>query len=237
MSAEPRTRDAPRGLLALYDLVLPAVYGYFARRCHDRGTAEDLTSETFLAAMDSARKEDPPDISVPWLIGVARPKLADHHRHRRHSDVSVADMREPDASDDWDAELDRIVAESALARLSGPHRAVLKLGMPLAVYRPEADQPRPQLNGFGPGELSYVTYEVGDSSAFRDFYGRVLGWVFEPGRIDDGWQITDAHPWPAVAPNRRLSRCGPSPTSRMRSPGFARRAAPSSRSRRGSSMA
>ena len=73
------------------------------------------------------------------------------------------------------------------------------LGMPLAVYRPEADQPRPQLNGFGPGELSYVTYEVGDSSAFRDFYGRVLGWVFEPGRIDDGWQITDAHPMAGVA--------------------------------------
>jgi RNA polymerase sigma-70 factor (ECF subfamily) len=127
VSAEPRTRDAPRGLLALYDLALPAVYGYFARRCRDRGTAEDLTSETFLAAMDSARKEDPPDISVPWLIGVARHKLADHYRHRRHSDVSVADVPEPDASDDWDAELDRIVAESALARLSEPHRAVLTL--------------------------------------------------------------------------------------------------------------
>jgi RNA polymerase sigma-70 factor (ECF subfamily) len=127
VSAEPRTRDAPRGLLALYDHALPAVYGYFARRCRDRGTAEDLTSETFLAAMDSARKEDPPDISVPWLIGVARHKLADHYRRRRHSDVSVADVPEPDASDDWDAELDRIVAESALARLSEPHRAVLTL--------------------------------------------------------------------------------------------------------------
>ena len=60
----------PRALLALYDEALPAVYGYFVRRCADRGTAEDLTSETFLAAMDAARGRSA-RISVPWLIGVA----------------------------------------------------------------------------------------------------------------------------------------------------------------------
>src|SRR4051794_8826285 len=72
VSAETRQPDAPRALLALYDEALPAVYGYFARRCPDRGTAEDLTSETFLAAMDTARRHESPDITVPWLIGVAR---------------------------------------------------------------------------------------------------------------------------------------------------------------------
>ena len=89
------------------------MYGYFARRCGDRGTAEDLTSETFLAAMDAARKETPPPMTVPWLIGVARHKLADHYR-RRHDrfSVPVAELPEPvDPADDWDAELDRIVAE------------------------------------------------------------------------------------------------------------------------------
>ena len=129
MSAEPRPPEAPRALLALYDEALPAVYGYFVRRCPDRSTAEDLTSETFLAAMDSARKDDPPEISVPWLIGVARHKLADHFR-RRHDRraVPVAEVPEPvDPTDDWDAELDRIVAESTLRRLSEPHRAVLTL--------------------------------------------------------------------------------------------------------------
>lgn len=121
MSAEA---DAPRELLALYDEALPAVYGYFIRRCGDRGAAEDLTSETFLAAMDAARKASPPQLSVPWLIGVARHKLADHYR-RRH-DVPVAELPEP-VADDWDAELDRLVAESVLARLSEPHRMVLFL--------------------------------------------------------------------------------------------------------------
>ena len=121
--------DAPRSLLALYDEVLPAVYGYFVRRCGDRATAEDLTSETFLAAMDAARKPDPPPISTPWLMGVARHKLADHYRRRSDRfSTPVADVPElSDAQDNWDAELDRIVAESVLARLSESHRTVLAL--------------------------------------------------------------------------------------------------------------
>jgi RNA polymerase sigma-70 factor (ECF subfamily) len=121
--------DAPQMLLALYDSALPVVYGYFVRRCGDRGTAEDLTSETFLAAMDAARREAPPVISVPWLIGVARHKLADHYR-RRHDRFTVPVPETPGPAepfDDWDAELDRIVAEAALARLPEQHRMVLTL--------------------------------------------------------------------------------------------------------------
>ncbi|RAV17093.1 RNA polymerase subunit sigma-24 [Mycolicibacterium sp. GF69] len=129
MSAEPDGTDAPRALLALYDEALPVVYGYFVRRCSDRGTAEDLTSETFLAAMDAARKTASPPVSVPWLIGVARHKLADHYR-RRHDRFSTpfAELPEPVGQiDDWDTELDRIVAESVLAKLSEQHRTVLSL--------------------------------------------------------------------------------------------------------------
>jgi RNA polymerase sigma-70 factor (ECF subfamily) len=129
VSAESEPGDAPRALLALYDEALPVVYGYFVRRCGDRGAAEDLTSETFLAAMDAARRADPPPITVPWLIGVARHKLADHYRRR--SDrfaVPVAELPEPvDPADEWDAQLDRIVAESVMARLPDHHRTVLAL--------------------------------------------------------------------------------------------------------------
>jgi predicted enzyme related to lactoylglutathione lyase len=72
-------------------------------------------------------------------------------------------------------------------------------GRPFAVNRPNPNTSRPQLNGAGVGELSYVTYEVGDSAAFRDFYGRVMQWSFEPGRIEDGWQITETNPMAGVA--------------------------------------
>lgn len=129
MSAETEADRAPRTLLALYDEALPAVYGYFVRRCGDRGTAEDLTSETFLAAMDAARKPTPTPVTVPWLIGVARHKLADHYRrgHGRFT-VPVAETPEPaDPPDEWDAQLDRIVAEQVLARLNEQHRTVLAL--------------------------------------------------------------------------------------------------------------
>ncbi|WP_374157810.1 RNA polymerase sigma factor [Mycobacterium sp. G7A2] len=127
MSAEPDDHG-PRALLTLYDEALPVVYGYFVRRCSDRGTAEDLTSETFLAAMDAARKPHPPSISVPWLIGVARHKLADHYR-RRHDrfTVPVAEPPEHDPTDPWDTELDRLVAEQVLSQLPEHHRTVLAL--------------------------------------------------------------------------------------------------------------
>ena len=113
----------------MYDDALPAVYGYFVRRCGDRGTAEDLTSETFLAAMDAARKDVPPPITVPWLIGVAPPQagrpLPPRSRPVQRPGRRAAGAGRP--ADDWDAELDRIVAESVLARLSEQHRTVLAL--------------------------------------------------------------------------------------------------------------
>jgi len=127
--AESQAQDAPSALLALYDEALPVVYGYFIRRCGDRGAAEDLTSETFLAAMDAARRDSPPPMTVAWLIGVARHKLADHYR-RRHDrfTVPVAEIPEPaDPADEWDGQVDRIVAEGVLAKLPEHHRVVLAL--------------------------------------------------------------------------------------------------------------
>ena len=51
-----RRRPAPRArLLALYDHALPQVYGYLLARCGQRAVAEDLTAETFLAAVDAVR--------------------------------------------------------------------------------------------------------------------------------------------------------------------------------------
>lgn len=72
-------------------------------------------------------------------------------------------------------------------------------GAAFAVYEPSGGQKRPELNGSGPGELAYVTYQVGDSAGFRAFYGRVLGWAFEPGRVDDGWQVVGPHPMAGAA--------------------------------------
>ena len=54
-------------------------------------------------------------------------------------------------------------------------------GAAFAVYQPNPGDPRPELNGAGPGDLSYLTYEVADSSAFRAFYSRMLFWTYRAG--------------------------------------------------------
>ncbi|GLE54050.1 VOC family protein [Mycobacterium montefiorense] len=72
-------------------------------------------------------------------------------------------------------------------------------GAAFAVHQPTAGRKRPEVNGSGPGELSYVTYQVPDSAEFRDFYGRLLGWSFEPGRVADGWQVVGTHPMAGAA--------------------------------------
>ena len=77
--------------------------------------------------------------------------------------------------------------------------AIDSQGISFAVFQPNPGEPRPELNGSGPGELSYITYEVPDSTAFKAFYSRVLFWTFEPGRIDDGWQVEQTHPMAGIA--------------------------------------
>ena len=117
--------DQRRALLDLYDRALPEVYGYLAARCGSAATAEDLTSETFLAAVDAVRRSAVPELTVAWLIGVARHKLVDHWRRQereaRHAEPT------PDAVDDWDVRLDQMEAHATLARLGGHHRSALTL--------------------------------------------------------------------------------------------------------------
>jgi RNA polymerase sigma-70 factor, ECF subfamily len=117
--------DRGEDLLAIYDRALPEVYGYLLGRCHDRATAEDLTSETFLAAV---RAPGDAPLSVPWLIGVARHKLADHWRRRARDERLRERVGEPpEPEDPWDAHLDAVRAADVLHGLGGHHRAALTL--------------------------------------------------------------------------------------------------------------
>jgi RNA polymerase sigma-70 factor (ECF subfamily) len=138
----PQVRPDPAfGLLKLYDDALPHVYGYLLARCGDTGLAEDIAAESFLAAVHAARKPDP---SVPWLIGVARHKLADHWRRLEREQRglrTLANDRSSDtaptacADDPWDTVIDRIRARQVLDQLGPHHQAALTLryldGLPL----------------------------------------------------------------------------------------------------------
>lgn len=78
------TAGADQGpvLVALYDRALPQIYGYLLPRCGSVPTAEDLTAETFLAAVSAVKRRAVPDLTVGWLVGVARHKLVDHFRRQ-----------------------------------------------------------------------------------------------------------------------------------------------------------
>jgi RNA polymerase sigma-70 factor (ECF subfamily) len=120
--------EAKAALLDIYDRAVPQVYGYLYDRCRDVPTAEDLTSETFLAAVRATG--GPAEVSVPWMIGVARHKLADHWRRRARDDRLVAritDQPAPADDDPWDVRLDAMRVADVLGRLGGHHRAALTL--------------------------------------------------------------------------------------------------------------
>jgi RNA polymerase sigma-70 factor (ECF subfamily) len=125
---------------AVYTRALPQVYGYLLPRCGSTVLAEDLTAETFMAAVAAVRqgRAPGPEVTVAWLVGVARHKLADHWRRtaREQRGLATVAVLAPEAEDPWDEHLDAQVAHAALARLPGPQRAALTLryldGLPVA---------------------------------------------------------------------------------------------------------
>jgi RNA polymerase sigma-70 factor (ECF subfamily) len=129
MAAAPGSRgDACAALLELYDRSLPRVYGYLLRRCGRREVAEELTSETFLAAADAVRRNALARVDVGWLIGVARHKLADHWRRQAREERGLRLLAaEPQLDDPWDARLDAVRAEQTLADLAPQYRLALTL--------------------------------------------------------------------------------------------------------------
>lgn len=135
MSSQPSGQGA--SLLEVYDRALPQVYGYLMSRCGQRLLAEDLTSETFLAA---ARQGPGGPISVAWLIGIARHKLADHWRHQAREErlLRAVGSIAPESDDPWEAHLDVLRAREALDAVAPQHRAALTLRYMDGLSVPEA---------------------------------------------------------------------------------------------------
>ncbi len=129
-TTQPDTAGEREALLAIYDEAVVDLYGYFHRRCRNRSVAEDLTTETFLAAVESIERGIVERVTVAWLVGIARHKLVDHWRRvEREQRRLVAVDAEPDPAPttDWDAQLDTLTAQDVLGDLGEHHRAALTL--------------------------------------------------------------------------------------------------------------
>lgn len=117
------------GFRAFYDAAFPAVYAYLVRRVGSRAVAEDLAQETFAVVAREVQAKGVDEVSVPWAIGVARHKLADHYRRldrerRRWFRVRAEHVVSLDAHDD---PLPAAAVLRALGALPPAQRAALVL--------------------------------------------------------------------------------------------------------------
>ena len=118
-----------RAFDAWYAAMLPSVYGYLLHRCgRDAQTAEELTQETFVAAVRSRHTFRGAE-TRPWLIGIARHRLLDHLRRearRERTFLRIFAKERPSVvwlgSDEPDADL-----AAALGRVPAAQRAALIL--------------------------------------------------------------------------------------------------------------
>jgi RNA polymerase sigma-70 factor (ECF subfamily) len=123
---QPPDRDP---VVAIYRVALPQVYGYLLPRCGSVALAEDLTAETFMAAVAAVRRGRLQEVTVAWLVGVARHKLVDHWRRvaREQRGLAAVEREQEDRADPWGEVLDVQAAHDALLRLSVPQRSALTL--------------------------------------------------------------------------------------------------------------
>ena len=142
--AEAALTASPKSFSAFYGRALPRVYGYFLYRCGGSAlVAEDLTQETFLAAVVELKKGKRVRQPSAWIYGIARHKLLDHYRREQRSDrqLSLGSTlevdEEPVAPEDWDG---RERAIAALSAVAASQRAALMLCYVDGYSVPEAAQ-------------------------------------------------------------------------------------------------
>jgi RNA polymerase sigma-70 factor (ECF subfamily) len=85
---------------ALYRRHVQAIYRYVYYRVGDEHTAEDLTAEVFLRAIEGLPNYEPRDVPfAAWLYRIAQARTADHFRRQRRTATSVLDESWPSGED------------------------------------------------------------------------------------------------------------------------------------------
>ena len=115
------------GIVATVDSALPQLYGYLLHHCGSRELAEDLTSEAVLAAIDRMRRGAAIELTLSYLMVIARHKLVDHWRReaRQRRNLTLFTLTAPVEVDAASFEPGR--AAESLAALNPMQRAALTL--------------------------------------------------------------------------------------------------------------
>lgn len=126
-----QARDDPQAFAELYRRHARRIYQFHLIRTGNVNDAQDLTSQTFLAALEGIENYGGHGSLCGWLFGIARHKVADHYRRRRN-DVpleSAEVLRHPDPSPEEtvDAHLRLTQVSGALGTLSPEQAEALTL--------------------------------------------------------------------------------------------------------------
>lgn len=116
----------PTAFSALYRRHLNRVYRYFRYRVGNEEDAQDLTTQAFMAALESLQSYRNEGTVAAWLLGIARHKLIDWQRKAPHTVSLDVAITVPDETQVPDAQvahhLARETLEQALLTLA-PERA------------------------------------------------------------------------------------------------------------------
>jgi len=86
-----RNRAQPNDAFAeLYRRHVDRVYRYLLARTGNIHDAQDITSQTFLAALEGIQRYRGEATFPAWLLGIARRKLADHYRNHYEHGVTLS---------------------------------------------------------------------------------------------------------------------------------------------------
>jgi RNA polymerase sigma-70 factor (ECF subfamily) len=84
---------------ALYEVYFPRVYGFVARRVHNRADVEETVQEVFLGAFASLRSFRGEGAFAAWVLGVARRTIASRFKRKRHATIPLDEGAESPAAE------------------------------------------------------------------------------------------------------------------------------------------
>lgn len=116
---------------ALYEAYIGRIYGFIYRRVFHKETAEDLTSETFLKALERIGSFNPEKGSFGiWIYRIARNTIIDYSRTKKvHADIEDMPALASKTNIVREAEANQALEEvmDALRKIKSEHREVLIL--------------------------------------------------------------------------------------------------------------
>ena len=90
-------KDCQKGNLnefgKLYDKYIKKIYNFIYYKTHHKETAEDLTSQTFIKALDNIKTfSESKGSFASWLYRIARNNVIDYYRKKERGTVNIYDF-------------------------------------------------------------------------------------------------------------------------------------------------